>query len=273
MKINQLNQEAIRRGFTGANEELNIELLETVTSTNDVAKKSLTKHPNQLTIVASNKQTAGRGRSGKSFYSELDHGLYFTLAFQPKNQQIEDIPLYTILAATVLVEVLEKYVDESLAIKWVNDIFYQGRKISGILSEMVTNPATLSSPGVVVGIGVNFAGDFSKTENEVQSVAGTLFGKDVPTFFNQNDFLSDYLNQFLTYHRQFEKKAFMPFYEEHLLGIGQEVYYSVNEEKRHGVIQGINEQGHLLVRKQDQSIETLYGQAVHFSSAQFIEKQ
>lgn len=273
MKINQLNQKAIRSEFTGMNEELNIELLDTVTSTNDVAKEMLNEHPSQLTLVATNKQTAGRGRSGKSFYSELDYGLYFTLAFQPNNHKLEDIPLYTILAATVLVQVLEKYVDEPLAIKWVNDIFYQGRKISGILSEMVTNPATTSSPGVVVGIGVNFAGDFSQLENDVQSVAGTLFGQEVPESFNQNDFLSEFLNQFLIYHNSFQEKAFMSFYEEHLLGIGQEVYYLVNEEKKHGVIQGINDQGNLLVLKSDQTIETLYGQAVHFSSAQFIQEQ
>ena len=55
------------------------------------------------------------------------------------------------------------------------------------------------------------------------------------------------------------------------LGIGKEVYYSVKGKKQSGVIQGINEQGHLLVMKSDQTLETLYGQEVHFGSAQFTK--
>lgn len=262
-----LNREQIEAGFKGPTNHLNIQLLDEVSSTNDVAKQLLNEHPDDFILVATNKQTAGRGRQGKSFFSELAHGLYFTVGFQPKNLKVEEIPFYTILAATALVEVLEKYVDQPLSIKWVNDIFYQGRKISGILSEMTM----AAEMGVVVGIGINFAGDFKATDESVQAVAGTLFGEETPASFNQNEFLSAYLNQFYKYHNQFEEKAFMPVYEKHLLGIGQEVYYFVKEEKKNGVIEGINAHGHLLVRKPDQTIETLYGQAVHFSSAQFIQ--
>lgn len=262
-----LNQAQIQGGVKQSLQPLRIELLEEVSSTNDVAKELLKEHPNDFILVATNKQTAGRGRQGKSFYSELAHGLYFTLGFQPKNLQIEEIPFYTILAAAALVEVLEQYVKHPLAIKWVNDIFYQGRKISGILSEMTT----ADEIGIVVGIGINFAGDFSETDESVQAVAGTLFGPKSPETFNQNEFLSAYLNQFQKYHEDLKGKAFMPVYEKHLLGIGQEVYYFVKEVKKQGVIEGINEQGHLLIRRPDQRLDTLYGQEVHFSSAQFIQ--
>ena len=71
------------------------------------------------------------------------------MAFQPQTVSLEEIPQYTVLAAAALVETIDKMTGKNLAMKWVNDIFYNGRKISGILSEMVTT----SKVGVVVGIG------------------------------------------------------------------------------------------------------------------------
>lgn len=269
--MDKLNQEQIQRGLNLGNKELNIELFDSVASTNDVAKQLLNRQPNKLHLVVTNHQTAGRGRRGKSFYSGLDHGLYFTLAFQPNTNKIDHIPLYTILAATSLVEVLAKHLEESLAIKWVNDIFYNGRKISGILSETTAYEGAEHLPGVVVGIGINLAGDLSQTEKEVQTVAGTLFGKHPPKTFSQNNFLSAFIQTFYTYHRKFDQRSFMPIYENHLLGIGKEITYTQKETKEQGVIQGIDEAGHLLVLKPDQTIETLYGQAVHFGSEQFTE--
>lgn len=64
----------------------------------------------------------------------------------------------------------------------------------------------------------------------------------------------------------------MAIYEKHLLGIGQEVHYTINREQKQGVIEGINASGHLLVRQPDQSVEVLYGQEVHFGSNQFVEE-
>ena len=63
----------------------------------------------------------------------------------------------------------------------------------------------------------------------------------------------------------------METYEKHLLGIGQEVHYTINREKKQGVIEGINASAHLLVRQPDQSLEVLYGQEVHFGSDQFVK--
>lgn len=272
MEIDRLNEKQITKGFHGPHDLLHVETFEEVPSTNDVAKEMLKKHPDNLTLIATNKQTEGRGRHGKSFYSKLQHGLYFTFAFFPNDHRLESIPLYTILTATALVETLAKYVEEPLAIKWINDIFYRGKKVSGILSEMVTGTDQGEVPGLVVGVGINLAGDFSQSDRATQAVAGTLFGEETPDHFNQNQFLSEFLDAFFSYHRHFQEKTFMPIYEAHLLGVGQEVSYTIGGKEKRGVIQGINEQGHLLVLQPDRSIETLYGQEVHFGSQQFLHE-
>lgn len=266
-----LNEQTIKEHFNGEKETLNILTLDSVSSTNDIAKEELTKHPDKMSLIATNKQTAGRGRQGKSFYSSLAHGLYFSIAFQPNEENIKNIPLYTIMAAATLVEVLEKSVEKSLSIKWVNDIFYDGRKISGILSELISiNPQT-NQLGIVVGIGINFAGNFHTADTTTQNVAGTLFGEKLPEDFNQNTFLSDFLNVFKAHHDHFQNKKFMSIYEAHLLGKGKEVFYTIKEERHTGIIQGIDANGYLLVLKPDQTLETLYGQEIHFNSSQFID--
>lgn len=258
-----LDEKQIKKGLA---QPFKVTILESTTSTNDVAKEQLKKENKSPILIATNKQTAGRGRLGRSFYSELAHGLYFSLAFRPKNIKMEDIPQYTILAATALVETLEKMTDKSLSIKWVNDIFYNGRKVSGILSEMISG----DDLGVVVGIGINFSGEFSQTTKDIQQVAGTLFGKETPQTFDQNEFLQTFIKSFMHYHRHFEEKEFMPIYESHLLGIGEKVSYFIQEEKYEGTIRGITQQGHLEVELADGTKETLISQEVHFSSVQFL---
>lgn len=247
-------------------EPVEILILDSTTSTNDVAKEKIHKIKDSLLLIATNKQTAGRGRLGRNFYSEISHGLYFSLAFYPEDLGIEEIPQYTVLAAAALVETLEQMTGKDLAIKWVNDIFYNGRKISGILSEMVTT----NQMGVVVGIGINFSGDFNETSEDTQQVAGTLFGTKTPETFNQNEFLQKFIERFTYYHQHFHDKTFLSIYEEHLLGVGKEVYYFNKKERHEGTILGINNQGHLKVEKKDGQVEILYSHEVHFSSRQFL---
>lgn len=268
MNSTQLNKEQIQTHFNKSKNILNIQLPSSVSSTNDVAKEQFLKYPNKLSIVATHKQTAGRGRQGRAFYSNLTQGLYFSIAVTPNTSDLENIPLYTILAAATLVEVLEDNLESPLSVKWVNDIFYQGRKVIGILSELVSQKG---QNGIIVGTGINFAGNFSQADEEAQNVAGTLFGEQLPDYFNYNEFLGQYLRRFYDYHQAFQKKEFMAVYEKHLMGIGKKVNYSVNNEPHEGTIQGINKRGQLLVMNSNHSIETLYGQDIHFNSKQFID--
>src|SRR5699024_7546660 len=104
-------------------------------------------------------------------------GLYFSIAVTPNTSDLENIPLYTILAAATLVEVLEDNLETPLSVKWVNDIFYQGRKVIGILSELVSQKG---QNGIIVWTCIHFVGNFYKADKEAQNVAGTLFGEQLP---------------------------------------------------------------------------------------------
>ena len=115
-------------------------------------------------IYIAEKQSAGRGRLGRSFSSGLG-GLYMTLRFE-RSVLAEDATKITVLAAVAVARAIERLVPIKAGIKWVNDIFVCGKKVSGILAEGV-----LGEDGkialCVLGIGVNIKNALPRELSEI----------------------------------------------------------------------------------------------------------
>jgi len=103
-----------------------------------------------LCIVAGH-QTAGRGRHGRTWISEKNAGLYFSIVLRP---QIENkfLPLITLMSAVAVADLLAALYELKPDIKWANDVHINGKKIGGILAEMIE---TNKGRAIVVGIGIN----------------------------------------------------------------------------------------------------------------------
>lgn len=163
--MNWLDKAEIERHLRRKNVEVLI--FDVVTSTNDIVKK-LILQGNRMDIreylVAAEMQTAGRGRQGKSFYSPKGSGLYFTLALRPEN---DDLTLITSALAAAVSQSIDEVCGVETQIKWVNDIYLGGRKICGILAELI-------GCAVAAGIGINITTeDFPE---ELRGRAGSLGG-------------------------------------------------------------------------------------------------
>lgn len=118
-------------------------LLETVGSTNDYMKQNAPwEHGDR---VIARRQTAGRGRRGRSWSAE--GGIAFTVYLE--SETALSLPAVAAVAAG---EVLEKETGLTVGIKWPNDLIVNQRKIGGILAETVGD-------GYLIGIGINLAGD------------------------------------------------------------------------------------------------------------------
>ena len=252
-------------------QDLKIESYPELSSTNEHAKKQLRKNKDQEILILTDKQTAGRGRNGRSFYSKLDHGLYFSIGIKVKEMDPKDLTLYTIAAATAMAQTIEKELGLRLQIKWVNDLFYQGRKIAGILTESIIHGKTNQINSLVIGIGLNLAGTFSEADELTQATAGTLF-EELPVDFDLESFILLFLIYFGSYHEKIQAREFIPLYEERLLGVDKAIYYFKKEKKYHAWIKGINNDGHLLVENKQGKLETLFANEIHFSSRQFIKE-
>ena len=126
-------------------------------------------------VIVAEKQTAGRGRSGRSFVSPAKTGIYLTVIYAPKGG-ITDPAKITAFSAVAVCRAIKKLYDIQPSIKWINDIFYKGKKICGILTEGTTNFETGIIEAAVIGIGVNIEDNAEAFGGELSKVAGGLLG-------------------------------------------------------------------------------------------------
>ena len=128
-----------------------VKLLETVTSTLDVAHQLAASGCAAGTLVVADQQTAGRGRSGAKWASHPSQGLWLTLIERPiETSGIEVLALRIGLRAA---RALDRFAAEPVRLKWPNDLYVEGRKLGGILIEARWRDTRLE--WVAIGIGVN----------------------------------------------------------------------------------------------------------------------
>ena len=151
--ITQEELDRIRTRLAGQTAGCRLYVYESVSSTNDILREKLAEgEPNGTAVVAFT-QTAGRGRKGRRFQSLKNKGLYFSLLLRPECSP-EELSRLTPRTAVAVCEAIEWATDIRPSIKWPNDIVCRGRKLCGILTEAVTDPAS-GALCAIVGIGIN----------------------------------------------------------------------------------------------------------------------
>ena len=130
-----------------------VEVTAEIGSTNDaVMAAGRAGRAEGLAIVA-DRQTAGRGRRGRTWASTAGVGLYTSLLLRP-DLPPDRIPLLTLVAGLGVAEAIEEMASVAARLKWPNDVLVDGRKVAGILAETAFADTT-SISHVVVGIGIN----------------------------------------------------------------------------------------------------------------------
>ena len=128
-----------------------VELLETTTSTLDVAHRMAGEGAPAGTLIIANEQTAGRGRGGKSWASGPGAGLWLTLIERPADTSgLDVLSLRVGLAAA---RALDRFAAEPIRVKWPNDLFIEYGKLAGILVEARWRERSLE--WVAIGLGIN----------------------------------------------------------------------------------------------------------------------
>ena len=127
---------------------------EELDSTNSYLKEMAAKGAQEGTIIIANRQSAGRGRLGRSFFSPEEKGIYMSILLRP-DISLERAVLITSMAAVAVAEAIEQVSGIQTKIKWVNDIFLNKKKVCGILTEAGIDAETGTLEYAVLGIGVN----------------------------------------------------------------------------------------------------------------------
>jgi len=129
-----------------------VHLLPSVTSTNDEARRLAEEEAPHGSIVIAGEQTRGRGRAGRSWASPAGAGVYVSMLFRP--QSLESAGTVSIPAGLGVVRALDGAIAGlSPAIKWPNDLYSDGLKFGGILTEATWEGSRLRY--LVVGVGIN----------------------------------------------------------------------------------------------------------------------
>lgn len=130
------------------------EFLTETDSTNRYLKELATAGAPEGTVVIANRQSAGRGRLGRSFFSPEEKGIYMSILLRPEIS-LERSVLITSMAAVAVARAVERVSGITAQIKWVNDIFLNKKKVCGILTEAGIDAERQTLSYAVLGIGVN----------------------------------------------------------------------------------------------------------------------
>ena len=127
---------------------------ERLDSSNQTAKRLALAGAPHGTLVLAGQQSAGRGRMGRRFESPAGKGIYLSLVLRVPVPASEALGV-TVGAAVAVARAVQKLCGIELGIKWVNDLYYQGKKVCGILTEAGTSVESGLLEWLVVGIGLN----------------------------------------------------------------------------------------------------------------------
>ena len=157
--------------------------LEETDSTNRYLKELAAAGAPEGTVIIAGRQSAGRGRLGRSFFSPEEKGIYMSILLRPEIT-LERSVLITSLAAVAVARAMERIGGIRAKIKWVNDIFINNKKTCGILTEAGINASEGTLDYAVLGIGINvgvmeFPEELQDIATSVSNECGFEVSKDV----------------------------------------------------------------------------------------------
>lgn len=230
---------------------------DTVDSTNTAAKADAEAADTPALYVART-QTGGRGRLGRSFHSPADTGLYMTVAYTTEKPLSEAVRI-TAGAAVAALSSIEALTDLRPAVKWVNDLYLDGCKVGGILTEAVTRADGRTR--MVIGWGINLT--TTTFPDGLRAPAACLFQNEDASSFTPDfaERLAGTITRRLLELVDASPDGLFPggvdgavcldFYRRHLLYVGETVLCVRGSESFSGIVQGVDRDYSLLIRAGD----------------------
>ena len=231
---------------------LKIKHFNTIDSTNDYAKAASKKEFIDNYLIIADNQSKGKGRMGKSFFSP-NNGLYFSLVIKP-DLNLQEIQLVTLVAAIALNDTINELYKINSKIKWLNDIYVNDKKLSGILSEGVISSQN-KYDFIVLGIGINLQNP-SDIPKDLENIDTSIdqYTKILP---DRNSILISFLNNFYKLIDSLlnEKKTIIERYKKDCLTLNRLVKIK-NDDKFYTAID-VDYSGHLIVKDKQNNLLTL----------------
>lgn len=238
-----------------------IQIYKSLESTNKTAKEMAVAGAEHGTVIISDCQTMGRGRYSRSFFSSSG-GLYMSIVLRPEVLRFENPTAVTAFAAVSVCEAIERISKKVPKIKWVNDIFIDGKKVCGILTEAVTDFESGSLDWIVLGIGINVCIPAEDFPDDLQSSAASIYpDKKMPGV--RNRLTAEIINRILGFETLPKETEIFEKYKKRLLIPEKKITVIQNQMKYKATVTGIDSIGRLIVKNENGKIISLSSGEIH----------
>lgn len=222
--------------LTQTNMPANITVMDVVDSTMIKGREMLEKGISRPFAVVANKQTAGYGKFGRQFFSPNGSGMYMTFVFDIDG--IFDAGLLTTGVASTIAKEIFKETGIQVSLKWVNDLYYQDRKIAGILAEGILVEGKVKY--VSIGVGLNILS--TVVPEELRDKIGAL-----NIHVDKNKLLRNIFTAMQQEFKGYQQGIHLPYYVEHAYLKKRDVSAHVGQQIISGTVNGIGSHGQLLI--------------------------
>lgn len=244
---NNLNIQKIQKNLKYKH---NIEIFDSIDSTNKYLKSKINEK-NYGTIVISNEQTNGYGKSNREFLSNKDTGIYMSILINP-NCLIEESLKITILTSVAVLSAIKSVYNLDVKLKWVNDIILNDLKVGGILCESQINLNNNIIDNMIVGIGINVKEfDFPPSLKNI----ATSIENNTNIKISRNELISEIINFFDLYF--IDNKNYLNLYKENSYVLGKDITVIQNDRQFFAKAIDIEDNGALIVQEQEKIIKLI----------------
>ena len=236
------------KGFTSS---FNLDLLSTVDSTNRYLKDIHASQP--INICLAERQTQGRGRFQRQWYSPEAENIYCSVRFNIDQSNPRQLSPLSLVTAIALMQSLSTHAAaEGLAIKWPNDILWQDKKLAGILIESL--PESTNKLSLIIGIGLNVNSQISADSRQIIDRPWTSVYQITGQIQDRNTLVVNLLIELERHVHQFLTQGFAPFkqqWEAWDYLRGQFVSLTYGHREISGIAQGLTDHGELIITDKD----------------------
>lgn len=243
----KLNTEFIGRNFIYADE---------IVSTNTLLLDKKNNYNSNGTVLLAEKQTKGRGRKDRVWYSAPESNLTFSILLTKDRLLFNSINFLNFAASLSVATAIENLYQLKTSLKWPNDVLINSKKTSGILIESISQGSKIER--VVIGIGVNvnqnsFQGTFNYPPTSIRNELGHNVDRE--------KLMAEILNNFETLIEKIkvDKKELLKDWKLRCDMIGEKISILENDKEMFGIFDDIDDEGFLLLKTKDKIEKIHFG--------------
>lgn len=228
-----------------------------VDSTQKIAQRLAYDGAKEGTMVIAEEQFSGKGRMERAWHSPKYTGAWMSLILRPKIP-IQNAPQLTLLTAVAVVQAIEEVTSLSPQIKWPNDLLLNGKKVTGILTELQAEADCIKS--IIIGIGINVNQKLDDFPHELQAIATSLAIEE-KTEVNRADVIRAVLTNFEKLYILYLNSGFQPIkllWESYAVSIGRTIIARTLTGELRGKALGITDDGVLRLEDENGKIHLIY---------------